>query len=64
MVDCAQAPACNPLLQLLPVHGLKPVQCVALPFALAYNLMLMATFTDRYSSRLFGPGCKTLQALC
>jgi len=49
---------------LLQVHGLKPVQCVALLFALAHKLMLRATFTDRYSSRLFGYGRKTLPALC
>jgi hypothetical protein len=31
---------------------------VALPFALAHKLMLRASFTDRYSSRLFGLGVK------
>ena len=41
--ECANAQARNRGLQLLPVRGLKKVKCVVLLFALAHNLMRMAS---------------------
>jgi len=45
--ECANAQARNRGLQLLPVRGLKKVKCVVLLFALAHNLMRMATLAPQ-----------------
>ncbi len=45
--ECANAQARNRGLQLLPVRGLKKVKCVVLLFALAHNLIRMATLAPQ-----------------
>jgi len=53
--ECANAQARNRGLQLLPVRGLAKVKCVVLLFALAHNLMRMASLAPE----LLGIGTST-----